>query len=128
MVIWAPPNESQQPRVMAAIAALAPPQPPGAPGPFALSAPGVAESVLEEAGLRLVDQGEAPVMAVYPDAEAACRVMMAGSAGVRAIQQVGEERVRRAIMERLEAFRVASGGYRFENRFRFLIAESAPSR
>jgi SAM-dependent methyltransferase len=125
MVIWAPPNESQQTSVMAAIAALATPQPPGAPGPFALSAPGVAESVLEEAGLRLVDKGEVPVMAVYPDAEAACRVMMAGSAGVRAIQHSGEERVRQAILERLEAFRVASDGYRFENRFRYLIAEAS---
>jgi SAM-dependent methyltransferase len=128
MVIWAPPNESQQPRVMAAIAALAPPQPPGAPGPFALSAPGVAESMLEQTGLRVIDHADVPEVIEYPDADAVCRSMMAGSAGVRAIQHSGEERVRQEILERLEAFRVASGGYRFENRFRFLIAESAPSR
>jgi hypothetical protein len=48
--------------------------------------------------------------------------MMAGSAGVRAIQHSGEARVREAILERLEACRVASGGYRFENHFRYLIA------
>jgi SAM-dependent methyltransferase len=125
MVIWAPPNESQQPGVMAAIAALAPPQPAGAPGPFALSAPGVAESVLEQAGMRVQDRGAVPEVIEYPDADAACRSMMAGSAGVRAIQQVGEERVRQAILEPLETFRVASGGYRFENRFRYLIAEAS---
>jgi ubiquinone/menaquinone biosynthesis C-methylase UbiE len=128
MVIWAPPNESQQPRVMAAISALAPPQLPGAPGPFALSAPGLAESVLQKAELRVIDQGEVPEVIEYPDGDAACGSMMAGSAGVRSIQHSGEERVRQAILERLEAFRIASGGYRSENRFRFLIAESAPSR
>jgi SAM-dependent methyltransferase len=123
MVIWAPPNESQQPRVMAVIAALAPPQPPGAPGPFALSAPGMAESVLEKAGLRVIDRGDVPEVIEYPEADAACRSMMAGSAGVRAIQHSGEERVRQAILERLEEFRVASSGFRFENRFRYVIAE-----
>jgi SAM-dependent methyltransferase len=122
MVIWAPREESQQSRVMAAINALAPPQPPGAPGPFALSPPGVAESVLEAAGLRLMDRGEVPVVVDYLDAEAACRVMMAGSGGVRAIEHVGEERVRQVILGALEEFRVGTGGYRFENRFRFLIA------
>jgi SAM-dependent methyltransferase len=125
MVIWAPPNESQQPGVMAAIAALAPPQPAGVPGPFALSAPGAAESVLEQAGMRVQDRGAVPEVIEYPDADAACRSMMAGSAGVRAIQQVGDERVRQAILEPLETFRVASGGYRFENRFRYLIAEAS---
>lgn len=123
MVIWAPREQSQQVRIMAAINALAPPQPPDAPGPFALSAPGVAESVLEAAGLHMVSHGEVPIVVHYPDAEAACRVMMAGSGGVRAIQHVGEVRVRQAILEALEAFRVGTGGYRFENRFRYVIAE-----
>jgi hypothetical protein len=59
----------------------------------------------------------------YPDAEASCRVMMAGSAGLRAAQHVGEGRVRQVLLEALEEFRVGTGGYRFENRFRFLIAE-----
>lgn len=120
MVVWSPPDESQQPRIMAAISALAPPQPPGGPGPFALSAPGVLESVLETAALRPVDRGEIPRVSDYPDAEAACRALLAGSA--LAIRHSGEERVRQAILEALEAFRVETGGYRIENRFRFVIA------
>jgi SAM-dependent methyltransferase len=122
MVIWAPPDQSQQPRVMAAISSLAPPLPQGAPGPFALSAPGVAESALEAAGLRRVEGGEVQIVVDYPDGEAACRGMLAGSAGFRAIQHSGEERVRQALLEALEEFRVGTG-YRMENRFRFLIAE-----
>jgi hypothetical protein len=49
--------------------------------------------------------------------------MMAGSAGVRAVAHSGEERVRQAIVTALEEFRVPTGGYRMENRFRFVIAE-----
>jgi SAM-dependent methyltransferase len=123
MAIWTPPEESQLPRIMAAINALAPPQPMDGPGPFALSGPGVAKSVLESAGLRAVDRGEVPVVSEFPDAEAACRAMMAGSSGARAIAHSGEQRVRQAILEALEEFRLETGGYRIENRFRFLIAE-----
>ena len=85
----------------------------------------MAESALEQAGLRVIDRGDVPEVLEYPDADAACRSMMAGSAGVRAIQHSGEERVRQAILERLDEFRVESGGYRFENRFRYLIAEGS---
>jgi SAM-dependent methyltransferase len=123
IVIWAPPEESQQPRIMAAISALAPPRAPDAPGPFALSAPGRVESVLEDAHLRLVDRGEAPVVLDYPEAEAVYRSMMAGSSGVRAVQHVGEERVRQVMLEALGEFRVGTGSDRFENHFRYVIAE-----
>jgi SAM-dependent methyltransferase len=122
LVIWAPRDQSQQPRIMAVVSALAPPQPPDAPGPFALSAPGRVEAVLEAAGLRPMERGEVPIVVDYADAEAACRVMLAGSAGVRAVQHSGEDRVRQAILEALEQFRVETGGYRLENRFRFVIA------
>ena len=129
MVIWAPREESQLPRIMAAISALAPPQPRDGPGPFALSAPGVMESVLEAAGLRPLDRGAVPIVLDYPDAEAACRAMMAGSGAVRAIQHSGEERVWQVILEALEEFRVGTAGqpdsgcgYRTEHRFRFVIA------
>lgn len=122
LVIWAPRDQSQQPRIMAAISVLAPPQPPEAPGPFALSARGRVEAVLEAAGLQTMERGEAPIVVAYPDAEAACRAMMAGSGGVRAVQHSGEDRVRQAILEALEEFRVETGGYRLENRFRFVIA------
>jgi hypothetical protein len=108
---------------MRAVAALAPPQPAGAPGPFALSAPGLAESTVERAGLRIVDKGELPEVAEFPDAEAACDAMVAGSGATRATQHVGEERVRQVMLEALEQFRTETGGYRMVNRFRFLIAE-----
>ena len=122
MVIWAPREVNQQAGIMETIGALAPPQPPDAPGPFALSSLGVAESVLASAGLRLVERGEVPVVVEYPDAEAACRALMRGSAGIRAVQHSGEARVRQVILDALAPFRVAAGGFRTENHFRYLIA------
>lgn len=122
LVIWAPHDQSQQAPIMDAISMLAPAQPAAAPGPFALSAPGVVEAVLQEAGLQVVDGGEVPIVVDYPNAEAACRAMMQGSAGVRAVQHSGEDRVREVILDGLTAYRTEPGGYRLENRFRFLIA------
>jgi SAM-dependent methyltransferase len=123
IVVWSPREESQQPRLMAAADRLAPPRPPDPPGPFALSARGKLEATLESAGLRLVDFGEIPIAMKYADAETACRAMMAGSSGSRAVQHSGEERVRRAILDALAEFKLETGAYRTENRFKFVIAE-----
>ena len=116
-------ENSQQTLIMAAIGGLAPPQSPDGPSPFALSAPGVIEAVLEAAGLKLVDRGEVPIALDYPAVETACRAFMAGGGGAQAIRHSGEERVRRAIQEALERFRLETGHYRIENRFQFVIAE-----
>ena len=122
IVVFLPPEKSQQTRIMAAIGALAPPQSLGGPGPFALSAPGAAESALQAAGLRPIDAGEVPIVLSYPEAETACKAFLAGGGSARAIQHSGEERVRRAMRDVLEGFRLETGEYRIENRFRFVIA------
>jgi SAM-dependent methyltransferase len=115
-------EESQQSRIMAAIGALAPPQPAGGPGPFALSAPGAAESTLEAAGLYLLDSSGISIVLTFPTVEAASQAFLAGGTGGRAIQHSGEQRVRGAIREVLAEFRTATGEYRIQNRFRFVIA------
>jgi len=127
LVIWAPPEQSQQATIMDAMSSLAPARPPDAPGPFALSALGMAETALQAAGLRLVDRGESPIVVEYPYAEAACRAMLQGSAGRRAVQHSGEDRVRAVLLDGLAAYRTEAGGYRLENRYRFLIADTAES-
>jgi SAM-dependent methyltransferase len=122
IVVFLPPDKSQQTRIMAAIAALAPPLPPGGPGPFALSAPGALESALQAAGLRSIDAGEFPIVMSFPDAEMACKAFLAGGGSARAIQHSGEERVQQTMRDVLKGFRVETGEYRIENRFRFVIA------
>jgi SAM-dependent methyltransferase len=122
IVVFLPPEKSGQTRIMAAIGALAPPLPPGGPGPFALSAPGAMESALQAAGLRSIDAGEFPIVMSFSDADTACKAFLAGGGSARAIQHSGEERIRRAMRDVLGGFRVETGEYRIENRFRFVIA------
>jgi SAM-dependent methyltransferase len=122
MAIFSQKEESQQWRIMAAVGALAPPQPASGLGPFALSAPGAAESAIEVASLHLLDRGEISIVLTFPTVEAACQAFLAGGTGARAIQYSGEQRVRGAIREALTEFRTETGEYRIQNRFRFLIA------
>ena len=121
VAIWAPAEQSSQPKIMAAINALAPPRSPDAPGPFALSAPGRLEAVLAQAGLRVADSGDVPVQFYFATADDACTAMLAGSGAVIAMQHSGRERVRQAILDALEEFRV-DDGFRIANRFRYVIA------
>jgi hypothetical protein len=109
MAIFSRPEESGQTVIMAAIGALAPPQAPNGPSPFALSALGVAASALETAGLRQVDRGEVPITLDYPTEEIACRAFSAGGGGAQAIRHSGEERVRQTIRDALQRFRVETG-------------------
>ena len=104
-------------------AALAPPQSADGPGPFALSASGAVEAALEAAGFHPIDRGRISIVLDYPNAEAASWAFMAGGGSARATQHSGQEHVRRAIGEALEGFRAATGDYRIENHFQFLIAD-----
>jgi SAM-dependent methyltransferase len=122
IAIFSPREESQQSSIMATIGALAPSHSAGGPGPFVLSAPGAAESVLEAAGLQLLDRGEMSVVLTFPTVELASQAFLAGGTGARAIQHSGEERVRGAMRETLAGFQTNTGDYRVENRFRFMIA------
>jgi SAM-dependent methyltransferase len=52
MVVWGEPHITEHAATLAALGPLMPPPPPGAPGPFALSAPGKVEALMEQAGLQ----------------------------------------------------------------------------
>jgi SAM-dependent methyltransferase len=123
VVIWSRREESQQTRIMDLVAALAPPLPAGSPGPFALSATGALEAALEGAGLRVVDEDEMPEVTEFATAADGSQALMSGGGAARAIAHSGEDAVRQAILAALEEFRTPAGGYRIENRFRFVIAE-----
>jgi hypothetical protein len=64
MAIFSQPEESQQTGIMKAVVALGPAELTGEPNPFALSAPGMMESVLETAGLHVIERGELTVVFV----------------------------------------------------------------
>jgi hypothetical protein len=58
----------------------------------------------------------------YPDLGVALRGLLAGGSAARAVRDAGEPAVREAATVALEPYRVAGGGYRLENVFRFAVA------
>ncbi|MCL4863761.1 MAG: methyltransferase domain-containing protein [Caldilineaceae bacterium] len=122
MAVWGRAEDCETVATVTALRQFLPPPPPGAPGPFALSAPGRVEGLLQQAGLAPLTSGEVDCPFEFPDLETAvCGHMSAGPAAV-AIRQAGAEAVQHAIAESLASFRTSEGGYRQRNRFRYVIA------
>jgi SAM-dependent methyltransferase len=120
-VTWGPPEACAAAPFLRALGGLLPPAPPGAPGPFALSAPGALEELLGAAGLRVRDRGTVTTVWRYPDEATMLRAMLAAGPAVRAIEHSGEERVAAGALEALAPCRTAAGGYAIENDWTYTI-------
>jgi SAM-dependent methyltransferase len=121
IVTWGKPEDCEAAGLLKAFGSLMPPPPPGAPGPFALAAPGALEELAGKAGLTPADAGEVTTSWDYPDRETALRALLSAGPAMRAIAAAGEERVTVAASEAIAPFRTASGGYAIENAWRYLI-------
>ncbi|GAC1429455.1 MAG: class I SAM-dependent methyltransferase [Ktedonobacteraceae bacterium] len=122
MVIWGRAQDCQHAATLAAVGACLPPPPPGASGPFALSEPGLVESLMQQAGLTPRESAEVACPFEYPDDQTAWRAISSAGPVVRAVEYAGEAKVKQAVMESLVPYRTNSGGYRQENMFRYVIA------
>jgi ubiquinone/menaquinone biosynthesis C-methylase UbiE len=125
MVVWGRKEDNSD--MLALITALSqflPPPPPGAPGPFALSAPGRLEGLLEQAGLAPLTGGEVDCPFEFPDLETALRGHMSTGVAAVAIRQAGVEAVQQAIAESLAPYRLNGRGYCQRTRFRYVIASA----
>jgi SAM-dependent methyltransferase len=119
---WGRPEETQAAAVLAALRPLLPAPPPGAPGPFALSDEAALRKLATEAGLTPVEVVDIDCPFVYPDLSTALRGLSASGVAVKAVELSGDEAVTRANTEMLVPFKRPDGGYRIENKFRFLLA------
>jgi SAM-dependent methyltransferase len=122
IVTWGDPARSQMREVLGAIGALLPPPPPGTGGPFALSAPGALEALVEQAGLRAGAVGEVPTPYVWPDVATAVRAQSASGPAVKAIEHSGEDALRDALTAVMTRHQRGGGEVRLDNVFRYLIA------
>jgi len=122
--VFGKPEENESTAIIAALAPLLPPPPPGAPGPYALSADGALEAMAFQAGMTpvIVETVQCPLD--YPDEKTALRGMLSSGPSIRAMQAVGEETVRNAILNAIAPFRTASGGYHLKNSFRYMLAKA----
>jgi ubiquinone/menaquinone biosynthesis C-methylase UbiE len=122
ILTWGRPEDCEATPILKALASLLPPPPPGAPGPFALSAPGALEELAAAAGLTPRGAHEVKTSWEYPDLESALRGHLSAGPAVKAIEAAGEGRVAAAVTDAIAPFRSASGGYAIENSWRYLIA------
>jgi SAM-dependent methyltransferase len=122
MAVWGRSEDCEAVATLTALSKFLPPPPPGAPGPFALSAPGRVEALLEQAGLTPLSSGEVDCPFEFPDLATAIRGTMSPGPAAAAIRQADAGAVQRAIAESLAPFRTSAGAYRQRNRFRYVIA------
>jgi SAM-dependent methyltransferase len=124
VAVWGRPQDCEATAYLSALGKLLPPPPPGAPGPFALSDDAVLRRLVSEAGMTPIEVKDVDCPWVYKDAETALRGLLSAGPAVKAIQTSGESHVRDAVLTALEPFRINSGGYRLENKFRYIVARS----
>jgi SAM-dependent methyltransferase len=124
MLTWGQPERCEAAAIIKALGSLLPPPPPGAPGPFALSAPGALEDLAHRAGLTAGRAAELSTRWDYPDRETALRAHMSAGPAAKAIEHAGEERVAAAVGDAIAPFRTAAGGYALENSWRYLVARA----
>jgi len=120
---WAQPERCHIAKYFRALDLLLPVDRPNTPVFFSFSVDGVMARLAGRAGFAKLIEAEALTIWDYPDEETALRGLLSSSVGVLAIDCAGEERTREATREFLAPHRLARGGYRLENAFRYLIAQ-----
>ncbi|MEN8172727.1 MAG: class I SAM-dependent methyltransferase [Chloroflexota bacterium] len=99
------------------------PKSPSGGGPFELSAPGILESLFEDAGLNVIESGEVNCPFSYSDFDEFWRANAAAGPFQGMIQVIGEEKLKTAVTDAVEEFRLDNGGYLIEpNFFKYVVA------
>lgn len=119
--VWGNPERCDLTAMKHALAPLAPQPRPGPPPP-PLWQPGVLEELAAEAGLVPESAFDLRYAFEYPDEATLGQRLLAPGLVVETIRRSGEDAVRAAIVGSLAPYRTASGAYRLENEWRYLIA------
>jgi SAM-dependent methyltransferase len=90
--------------------------------PYALSAPGGLERLLESAGLEPLNSGEVPLAWAHETADEAVRAVLASGGGAMAIEAAGEDAARAALKAAVARFTRPDGSVSMQNVFRYAIA------
>src|SRR5438093_6614101 len=122
VAVWGLPHACEAAAYLAALKPLLPPPPPGAQGPFALSEETALRSLLTSGGLTPQPMEDVDVVWSFDNLDTAMTAMLAAGPSILAIQTSGREVVSAALQRAIVPYRLANGGYRLENRFRYLVA------
>jgi SAM-dependent methyltransferase len=88
-----------------------------------LGEPGAFEALAAAAGLRPRSAGDVDAPLALPDHAALVRAFVDGGWCAAAVVHAGDAAVRKVVVAAAAPYRRPDGSYRFENRFRFLVAE-----
>jgi SAM-dependent methyltransferase len=122
--VWGPPERCDLTPAVRALRALRPAPGAGARAPMPLWEPGVLEEIAADAGLTPRTAFDCRFALEYPDEPTLVRRLLSPGGAVEAIEAAGEEAVAKAIVGALRSHRTASGGYRLENEWHYLVASS----
>ncbi|MBF9067304.1 SAM-dependent methyltransferase [Streptacidiphilus sp. NEAU-YB345] len=123
LATWGPEERCESAPVLDIARRLADPLRRGGYAPFALSAPGAVERLIERAGLRPAGGGRVCCPYAYPDLESAVRGLMSTGVFEPAVGFSGERLVEKELREALFPWVREDGTVRMENVFRYVIAE-----
>jgi SAM-dependent methyltransferase len=124
IAVWGLPGTCEAAGHLKAVGALMPPPPPGAAGPFALSDENKLKALATDAGLTSLAVVDVSCPWVFPDLQTALRGMLSAGPVERAIRASSFERAREAVTAAITPYRTASGAYRLNNTFRYLISRA----
>lgn len=121
---WGPENQCASADGLMALGRLLPPPPPGTKpgGPFAFSAPGTVETLLEGAGLHPIERGTVSCPFIYPNGAISIAGQFSSGVVQRAIEHSGPETVRKEIEEMDARYTQPDGSIRYDNVFVWVVA------
>jgi SAM-dependent methyltransferase len=122
--VWGRPERNDLEAMKVVARRFFPAPPPDAPPPPKLWEPGVLEGIAEMAGLRPEASFDLAYPFDYPDEETLGRLMLAPAGLGAAAGPDGEEALRAEIVEALAPHRTASGGYRLDNEYHYVVARA----
>jgi SAM-dependent methyltransferase len=120
LAIWGPPEACDQRAIVTAVRTLLP-RPLDAE-PFALSAPGVLDGLIVQAGLTILSSGSVACPAEYPDAELLWQAQASAGPMQATMRVVGAQPLRAAELRTVAPCRTSSGGVCLQNHVRYVAA------
>lgn len=94
-------------------------------GLASIGAPGVAESLVEEAGFDVVERGHTTAVLEAVNGDDLWAALRSAGAAVPSLEHTGEDEVRRRSLEAVAPFRAPDGSYRLENQITHVIASKS---
>ena len=123
MVIWGKAQDCEAAVYLKALGSLLPPPPPGTPGPFALSDEGALESLVTQASFHVVKKEMLSSPFVYASLAEALKGLLSAGPARRAMLASSREKAMEAVTAAIAPFKTASGGYRMENSYYYLVGQ-----